>query len=139
MVSPAEALGRSNEGIHTEHVASLVWDKFKYDSKPSLIILCCVSLECISGHPPDETVGCPRLSQSKFVCHTKRCLKHPILLVGELSGVMLWGGSAGSSLLVFSSVWHLDCLGSPFTFERHAIFVCVYACMCVYIAFFMFV
>lgn len=63
--------------MRTEHLASFVWDKFKYDSKPSLVILCCVSLECSSGHPSDETVSCPRLSQSKFICHTKQCLKLP--------------------------------------------------------------
>ena len=62
--------------MHTEHLASFVWDKFKYDSKPSLIILSCVSLECPPGHPPDETAGCPRLSQSKFICHTKQSLMH---------------------------------------------------------------
>lgn len=37
-VSPAKALGRRNERMHTEHLASFVWDKFKYDSKPSLVI-----------------------------------------------------------------------------------------------------
>lgn len=129
LVSPAKALGRRNEGMHTEHLASFVWDKFKYNSKPSLVI-CVEFFWSVIRAPPDETVGCPRLSQSKFICHTKQCLKHPshFCLENFLESCF------GVGLLV-AAFWFLLSLAFrlfrfPFYLWR-ACYLCV--CICVYV------